>query len=320
MNRRLRVLVLCGGPSTEHDVSLRTARMVVQHLDRKKYAPVLGVIGKDGVSWSIGARHVPSVAATAVMIKKFDFVFIAMHGAYGEDGRMQALLEWIGVPYSGSGVASSAMAMDKQVSNILYEARGMNVPTFLVVDKEESISFSLPAVVKPLGGGSSVGVSIVKKKKDLKVAIARALRRGDRVMIQKYIAGREFTCGVIEDAQGKPFALPPTEIIPRSSTFFDYQAKYQRGGSEEITPAKITKSELATLQKLALKAHIALGCKGMSRSDFILSGDRFFILETNTIPGMTETSLLPQAAAVAGISFPKLLDMIINSGRKAKRV
>ena len=140
------------------------------------------------------------------------------------------------------------------------------------------------------------------------------------MIVREYIKGREFTCGVLEGPSGKAFALPPTEIIPRASTFFDYKAKYAVGGSEEITPARLPKEKTHALQRMALTAHEALGCRGMSRSDFMLRGSLFYILETNTIPGMTQTSLLPQAARAAGISFPELLDRIIGTGLRRKGV
>jgi D-alanine-D-alanine ligase len=206
--------------------------------------------------------------------------------------------------------------MDKQMTNIIYTAIGLRVPPYAILDKGQakSAGIPLPFVVKPVVGGSSIGVSVVKTKKEIPAAFKRALREGRRVMVQKYINGKEVTCGVLEDENGRPFVLPPTEIIPQSAAFFDYHAKYATGGSLEITPARITQVQTKEVQALAVRAHRALGCRGMSRSDFILSGGKFYILETNTIPGMTEASLLPKAAATAGISFPALLDMIIVAG------
>jgi D-alanine-D-alanine ligase len=150
------------------------------------------------------------------------------------------------------------------------------------------------------------------------MALKRAFKEGERVMVQRFIKGRELTCGILENAKGDAFALPPTEIIPKAAAFFDYKAKYKIGGSTEITPADLPKSIIKKIQAMALKAHKALGCRGMSRSDFILKGSELFILETNTIPGMTKTSLLPQAAKAAGISFPDMLDLIISAGRRRK--
>jgi len=217
----------------------------------------------------------------------------------------------------GSGVVSSAMAMDKEISNILYETNGLRVPRYVVIDgnsKKKDPDIDFPIVVKPVNGGSSVGVSIVRSKKELTKAVSHARKEDDRVMLQEYIKGGEFSCGVLEGRNGEPFALPPTEIIPQTSSFFDYRAKYKVGGSLEITPARLPGAKIKKLQDLALKAHKILGCRGMSRSDFMFKGSKFYILETNTIPGMTETSLLPQAAKAAGIEFPAFLDLMIYVG------
>ncbi|HEX4103943.1 MAG TPA: D-alanine--D-alanine ligase [Candidatus Paceibacterota bacterium] len=322
-NKKLKILVLAGGPSSEHEVSLRTAQMVLKNLDPQKYRASLAVIKKDK-KWHFHPGGKPMHIGDAMKRlnpSRFDFVFIAMHGPFGEDGRMQAILEWAGLPYAGSGVVSSAMAMDKGVSNILYKTNGLRVPRYVVLRRGANVKglkIALPVVVKPVNGGSSVGVSIVKAKKELGKALNVAFKEGDRVMLQGYIKGRELTCGVLEDEEGTPFALPPTEIIPKTSSFFDYRAKYKVGGSLEITPARLAEPKLKELQQLALKAHTTLGCRGMSRSDFILRGNKFYILETNTIPGMTETSLLPQAAKVAGIDFPSLLDLMIAGELRKK--
>jgi D-alanine-D-alanine ligase len=323
MERSLRILVLGGGPSSEHEVSLRTAKMIIKNLDKKKYNATFLVIGKNGM-WKFEKTAKPFAigeAITKIVASRFDFVFIAMHGTFGEDGRIQSLLEWIGIPYSGTDVLGSAMAMDKYISNISYSMGNLKVPRYAVIAKSSKDSFPsipLPVVIKPVNGGSSVGVSVVPTKKDIKKALKAAFGEDDRVMVQEYIHGREFTCGVLEDNNGKPFALPPTEIIPRTASFFDYTAKYKVGGSEEITPARLPKTKLKELQGIALRAHQMLGCRGMSRSDFILKGSTFYILETNTIPGMTETSLLPQAANAIGISFPRMLDLIIAAGLRRK--
>ena len=321
--RKLKVLVLSGGPSSEHEVSLHTARMILKHLDPKKYKASLAIVKKDK-KWHFHPHGKPLHMGDALKLlipANFDFVFIAIHGFFGEDGRIQAILEWAGLPYVGSAILSSAMAMDKEISNALYEANGLRVPRYIVLgrhSKKTVRGIGLPLVVKPVNGGSSVGVSIVKERKDLKKAIDLAFKEDERVMLQEYINGREFTCGVLERRGGKPFALPLTEIIPKGAPFFDYRAKYESGGSVEITPAKLPKAQTRELQRFALDAHRILRCKGMSRSDFILKGSKFYILETNTIPGMTETSLLPQAARAIGIEFPALLDLMIEAGLRRR--
>lgn len=315
--RRLKVLVIGGGLSSEHEISLKTSRMIIKNLDAAKYDAQLVIIQKDG-KWKFGKEKAVDLGPLITKISrgKFDFVFIALHGIFGEDGRIQALLEWLGLPYGGAGVLASALATDKQMANLVYEASGLRVPPYIVWEnkKTEKLAIPFPVVVKPVDGGSSVGISIVKTKKGMPVALKKAFRECHRIMIQKYIKGTEITCGVIEDKKGHSVALPPTEIIPQTSTFFDYRAKYTTGGSLEITPARISKKQIKEVQALALCAHRAIGCRGMSRSDFILSGEEFYILETNTIPGMTEASLLPKAAAAANIPFPLLLDLIIDAG------
>ncbi len=313
----MKVLVIGGGLSSEHEVSLKTSQMIIKNLDAIKYDAQLVIIQKDG-KWKFGKEKPIDLgsAITKISREKFDFVFIALHGIFGEDGRIQALLEWLDLPYGGAGVLASALATDKQMANLVYEASGLRVPPYVVWKnkKRKTPHVSFPIVVKPIDGGSSVGISIVKTKKEMPAALKKAFRECRRIMIQKYIKGTEITCGVIEDKKGHPAALPPTEIIPQTATFFDYRAKYATGGSLEITPARISKKQIKEVQTLALCAHRALGCCGMSRSDFILSGGKFYILETNTIPGMTEASLLPKAASVANIPFPLLLDLIINAG------
>jgi D-alanine-D-alanine ligase len=315
MNKIIKIAVVCGGPSSEYEVSLNTAKMIMGSLDRKKYKPTLVTIKKSGV-WEFGSTKPIDIGQAMSKLKAFEFVFIAMHGVFGEDGRIQALLEWIDVPYSGSGILSSAMAMDKGISNDFYRVIGLPVPRYAIFGKSDKKNhdFAIPAVIKPVDGGSSVGVSIVKSKQEFQKALKKSFKESERVMVQQFIQGREFTCGILEENTGEAFALPPTEIIPTSSKFFDYQAKYSVGGSQEITPANVSEEMTKKMQAMALAAHAALGCRGMSRSDFILKGSLFYILETNTIPGMTQTSLLPQAAKAAGISFSKMLDLIISAG------
>ena len=310
-------MVIGGGLSSEHEVSLKTSRMIVKNLDAAKYDARLVILRKDG-KWKFGKKKPVDLGAAITKISrtKYDFAFIALHGIFGEDGRIQALFEWLGFPYSGAGVMASALAMDKQMANVMYAAIGLRVPPYVVIEEKKPRlnGILLPVVVKPVDGGSSVGVSIVKTKTEMPAALKNAFKESRRVMVQKYIKGKEITCGVLEDEAGNSFALPPTEIVPQAAVFFDYRAKYATGGSLEITPARIPAMQIKKIQKLAVQAHRALGCRGMSRSDFILSGGKFYILETNTIPGMTESSLLPKAAAAAGISFPALLDMIIEAG------
>lgn len=315
-SRKLKILLLMGGPSAEHEVSLSTGQQVMRALDQKKYAARSLVIPRTGFQ-SFNVQKLKSST---------DLAFIAMHGEFGEDGRLQALLDTAGIPYVGSGVLASALAMDKVRAAHIFRQHGLTVPWQVTFGRREwragrprwerkIQTLGLPVVVKPTDRGSSIGVTIVSKFKSLKDAVTNAARYSDQIMAEEFIRGRELTCGVLDDPKtGKASALPPTEIIPRAGAFYDYRSKYADGGSDHLTPPpNIPKAMIREIQEAAVTAHRALGCRGMSRSDFIFGPEnKLYILETNTIPGMTRTSLLPQAAAAAGIPFPKLLDLLIQ--------
>lgn len=307
--------MLIGGPSAEYAVSLKTGGQILTNLDRSKYQARAIVISRKGV-WPVKPAEIK---------KKFDLAFIAMHGEYGEDGTIQKILDKHRIKYTGSGAKASALGMDKVLSAKVFTKAGLKMPKFsLLKIKKGALApmnarqslFHLPVVVKPTDRGSSAGTMIVKKVQDLLPAVQEAAKFSENIMVQQYIEGREFTCGVIE-VKGKLKALPPTEIVPKLRGFFDYYSKYTSGASREITPPRIPKKEIHQMQNQALKAHRAIGAKGMSRIDFMQSEDgALYVLEINTIPGMTATSLLPQQAKAAGIEFPKLLDLIISSALK----
>lgn len=334
-------MVLMGGPSSEHEVSLATAKNVIAALDPKKYLARPVLIDKAGRWFLAPSFQTPLLFSGRISKSKTlvptapqealnessgrpDVVFIAMHGTYGEDGRIQSLLDLAGIPYTGSGVLASALAMDKAKSAQLLVSQGLNIPKFTAFkktdwnkSKKEILAkikkLGWPLVIKPADLGSSVGVSIVKNEASLAAALKKAWQNSDYIMAQEFIRGREVTCGVLENPKtGRAFALPPTEIIPKTRSFFDYQAKYVPGASEEVTPARFPPKIIRVIQNSALTAHQTLGCRGMSRTDLMVDGPKIWVLELNTIPGMTETSLLPQAAKAAGIGFPALLDIIIT--------
>lgn len=314
--KKLKVLVLGGGPSSEHEISLKTAETVHKYLDRKKYAPMLASISKIG-HWALPVSKIHSVA---------DLIFIAMHGEFGEDGGVQAILDAAGVPYTGSGVAASALGMDKVRSRELFRSQGLNVPEYFFFSAREYENrskilagiknrFSFPLIVKPADRGSSVGVSIVRTAPTLVGALRNALKFSPKVIAEEFIDGVELTCGVLDDGKNNLTPLLPTEIVPKMGEFFDYTSKYSESGADEITPARVPPKILKEAQYIALRAHIAVGCSGFSRTDMIWNKGRkkIYILEINTIPGLTQQSLLPKAAQASGISFPKLLDFIIKS-------
>jgi len=343
-DRKRNVVVLIGGPSAEHDVSLATGRVILNALDKTKYNLTPVTINKDR-KWLLPPpdrkflsgdenKEEKSLVAleTGNAIDKLksergaDVVFIAMHGTYGEDGTVQGFLEMAGVPYTGSGILASALAMDKLKSSELFLFHGLKVPKYLnfsnkqwnkgkdKITTEMNEKISLPCVIKPSNCGSSVGITIVRKIDDLENAVQLAFSYDDIVLAQEYISGMEVTCAVLDEGGDKePIALPPMQIIPKDSEFFDYHAKYTPGATEEITPPRLPAEIIKKIQENALQVHKIIGCSGMSRTDMIVSENDIFVLETNTIPGMTETSLYPQAAAAVGISFPELLDKIIQS-------
>jgi len=260
-----------------------------------------------------------------------DVAFIAMHGEFGEDGTMQGLLEAVGIPYTGSGVLASALGMDKPRSRAVFQAAGLRVPDYFAFDRHEwkrdprrvandaRQHFGLPLVTKPANRGSSVGVSIVHSAPNLESAIAEALAHSDTAMIERYIPGTEVTCGVLETEAGA-IPLQPTQIIPQERAFFDHHSKYTPGATEEITPPRLPAETIRRIQETGLTAHQAVGARGMSRTDMILDDDgSLYVLEINTIPGMTEVSLLPQAAAAVGIPFPKLIERIIAAALRKRR-
>jgi len=336
--RKIRVAVIMGGRTAEHAISLATGRMVLRQLDIKNYTVIPVIISRAG-RWSVPTaaggrgRFLPVGAALSRLLKsRIDCIFIAMHGPYGEDGTIQGMMEMLDLPYTGSDVCASALAMDKAKAKEVYHAWKIPTPPSLIIEDQDwrqrraaSLSrirsqIGYPVVLKPVRLGSSVGIFICKNPRALLKKLPSSLAYGGRVLVEKFTQGREITCAVLDTPGGRaPVALPPTEIIPRTRAYFDYHAKYTPGASIEITPARIGPAMTRKVQSLSLKVHAALGCSGMSRTDLIMHGKRLSVLETNTIPGMTRTSLLPQAARAHGLNFPQLLDRIIAVAMETHR-
>ncbi|MFA6445658.1 MAG: D-alanine--D-alanine ligase [Candidatus Paceibacterota bacterium] len=312
-----RVGILHGGPSSEYEVSLKTAKSVKKNLP-VHYEAVDIFVDKKG-DWHVhGLKKSPHDA-----VKHLDVIFNAMHGEYGEDGTVQGLLDNFGVPYTGSGKFASAVAMNKALSKEVYKKNGLKTPLSVVVEKGAVTteflhklhrSFPFPVVVKPVGKGSSVGISIAKTLPKLIEGLELAFSYGDRVLLEEFIAGREATCGVIEQFRGKKiYSLPPVEIRkPKTSSFFDFDAKYG-GTSEEICPGNFSEKEKKEIERMAVEAHKALGLLHYSRSDFIVTPRRgIYILETNNLPGLTEESLLPKSLNAVGATLNLFLDHLIT--------
>jgi len=305
--KKLRLALLSGGISSEREVSINSGNQVYEALDKEKYAIT---------------RYDPKTDLGKLVhdADGIDAALIILHGPYGEDGTVQGLLDLLDIPYQGSGVIGSAVAMDKLVSKRLYEKAGLPIPPYRALRKDDEIDTRTimkdlggSVVVKPSAAGSSVGISIVHQEENLREAVKEAFRFDSTVIVEKYLQGVEITGGVLgnDDLQ----ALPLIEIIPSTSfDFFDYEAKYTAGATEEICPARIPGDIAEKAQNYAIAAHSALSCQGYSRTDMMVVEGEAYILETNTIPGMTATSLYPQAAAAAGMSFTAVLDRLIDLG------
>jgi D-alanine-D-alanine ligase len=321
----MKILVLAGGYGSERDVSLSSGKRVAEAFCRMGYETALEDPTQEislykkrfsknykelkRISSVFNPRSVSSTtlisSSVISLCKKSDLVFIMLHGGIGESGRLQALLDCLNVKYSGSPCLGSAMAMNKLISKRIFESAGILTPAYTVYNKhDEKIPTPprYPCVVKPLSEGSSFGVSIVKAPGELDAAIGEALKYEDTVLIEAVIKGREITVGILDDT---PLAV--TEIIPKDK-FYDYESKYTEGKTEEITPADIKEEITKKALKTAVRCHKALGLSNFSRTDMIIEDktELLYVLETNTVPGMTKTSLLPLAAEYRGISFDSL--------------
>ncbi|MDR3555932.1 MAG: D-alanine--D-alanine ligase [Syntrophobacteraceae bacterium] len=302
---KLTVALLAGGKSAERDISLASGEQVFAALDKSRY----DILRYDPAS------DLPLLAKDAGAI---DVALIILHGRMGEDGTIQGFLESLGIPYQGSGVMGSAIAMNKILSKQLYVQAGLPTAPYIVADRSNPPrvadildTLGLPVVMKPEHEGSSIGLTIVREQGELQKALETAWGFDRRCLVEKYIKGIEITAGVL--GNDDLLALPLIEICPNERyEFFDYEAKYTPGATREICPARISAELTEVARDFAIRAHIALHCRGYSRTDMILAGNDFHILETNTIPGMTATSLFPQAAAKAGLGFAQLLDRLIE--------
>lgn len=312
-----------GGVSDEREVSLSTGRNIVSALDSRKYETIAidpAEFGKAGFETSLGFNILP-LEHLISPIPGFpvpDVVLIALHGRYGEDGTIQGLLELLGISYVGSGVLASALAMDKIMTRRVLEAAGVLMPRAIIGDFQHNIDWferkirdqlGFPVVVKPSKQGSTIGLSIVQKPSELPEAVQTALRYDNEIVVEEFIEGIEITGAVIGYRSLQ--VLPLVEIVPASG-FYDYASKYTPGATEEIVPARIPDDLAHVAENVTLKCHKVLGCRDMSRTDMIVRDNQVYVLETNTIPGMTPTSLLPRAAEAAGIKFPELLDRLIG--------
>ncbi|OOM16361.1 D-alanine--D-alanine ligase [Clostridium saccharobutylicum] len=301
----MKVGVIMGGISSEREISLKSGNSILENINKEKYEIVPIVIDKkeDIVN----------------KVNGIDFALLALHGQFGEDGTVQAVLQTLGIPYSGCGPLSSGMCMDKDVTKSILQAANIRTAPWINLNKDDEINFDqinnlgYPVVVKPTHGGSSVATFVVKEEKDIKNCIEEAFKWDDEVMIEKFIKGDEITCPVYGDKM-----LPVIAIKPKSE-FFDFASKYEDGGAEEIV-VELEKDLHVEVEKMALATYRALKCQVYSRVDMIVTQEGIpYILEVNTLPGMTKNSLIPKSAAAINIGFAELIDMIIEDSMKIER-
>ncbi len=329
-----KIIILTGGKTPEYTISLASAREVIKNFP-KKYHPIPTVITRNGTYLNLvnkktflsETKNLDLNSQQEINFSKSqkinwsdlpqagEMVFIAIHGPFGEDGRIQGLLEILNLPYTGSGPLASGLGANKLLFRKIMIAENILIPKFIPYypkEKQDKIlnRLSLPLFIKPHNQGSSIGVSLVKNRSGLSSAINKAQQLSKIILIDEAVQGREVSCGVIGNQ--KPQALPVAEIIPKKS-FFNYRAKYKQGETEEIIPARINQTITKKIQKLAVKIHQILDCRGFSRTDFIVNKNQeAVVLEINTIPGLTPQSILPKEAKAAGLGYTEMIAKIIK--------
>jgi D-alanine-D-alanine ligase len=314
-SHKTRVGVLRGGPSPEYEVSLRTGGNILANLP-EEYEPMDIFISREGAWHEKGLEKNPES-----ILRRVDMIINGLHGKYGEDGEVQKLLDHFGVPYTGSGALASALAMNKITAKKIYKNNSLKTPAFVSIPlenlnrdaiKEAFYNMIRPFVVKPSSAGSSVGVYIADSLPELEEAVVAASRYSPAVLIEEFIAGKEATCGVIDGFRGQEhYALLPVEIR-HGKDLFDYDSKYSDSGAEEICPGNFSAKESKEIEQMAVQAHKHLGMRHYSRSDFIIHPRRgIYILETNSLPGLTEKSLIPKALGAVGSNIKEFLSHLI---------
>ena len=326
MTKRIRVALLAGGRSSEHEISLASARSVLEALDPERYETTTIAIGRDG-RWELEGpsnsllqgpptETLPVLADStpAAAIGSVDVVLPVLHGPFGEDGTVQGLLELADVPYVGAGVAASALCMDKDLFKAVLRDRGIPVARNATIRLGDEIEnpFGYPVFVKPARLGSSVGISKAHDEAELETAVALARRHDEKVLVEEFVAGTEVECGVLGNLRPAPIASVVGEIVPHGE-WYDYAAKYNIDGSDIIVPARIPDEIAARVQELAVDSFIATDCEGMARVDFFVREDGEVVVnELNTIPGFTATSVYARLFEASGIPYAELLDRLIQ--------
>ncbi len=323
MNNKPNIAVLAGGDSSEYIVSVKSGANVFAAIDKQKFTPWL--VHMKGNEWIVtrDEKKLADIDKNDFSFNlngekyRFDFVYITIHGTPGEDGILQGYFELLGIPYSTSNVHSSSLTFNKWFCNNYLQNFGIKMARSVKISRNEQVDISqivkdlgLPLFVKPNSGGSSFGVTKVKNEADLSVALEKAWNEGSDALVEEFIQGPEFTCGLVR-LGNENLVFPVTEIIPKNE-FFDFEAKYTPGATAEITPARLPKHLYDKCRQLSSRIYDLCQCSGIARVDFILNEDEFYFLEVNTTPGMTATSFIPQQLKAMGLSLPDILSQIIE--------
>jgi len=318
----LNVAIVCGGDSGEYDVSMKSAGQVLLHLDKEKYNAFPVILSKNGWFCNMYGQEIPvdkdnfSLDLEGTRIK-LDLVFNAIHGTPGEDGKLQGYLDMMGIPYTSSGVTTSSLTFNKSFCKKVVASMGVRTANSVHLFRRtvdpiyavwEEIAF--PCFVKPNNGGSSVGMSKVNKAEELESALQKAFHEDDEVLVEDFIKGRELTCGVLR-SEGKLIAFPITEIISKTE-FFDYEAKYNEGLAQEVVPADIPDDVAEKCKGISMNLYEKLNCRGVVRFDYIYSNYDFYFLEVNTVPGLSEQSIVPKMARAHGWTMTELFTKMIE--------
>lgn len=328
-NEKPHIAVVAGGDSSEFSVSIRSGQNVFEAIDRERFTPWL--VHMQGSDWQVmeGDHPVSAVDKSDFSFTlngariRFDFAYITIHGTPGEDGILQGYFELAGIPYSTCGVGSSALTFNKWFCNNYLRSFGVRMARTIKINRDQEFDvdkitgeLGLPLFVKPNAGGSSCGVTKVKKAEELEKAIRLALTESDEALVDEFIEGREYTCGLMKTG-GKLLVFPVTEVIP-GNEFFDYEAKYTPGVTDEITPARLPEDLFRECQEISARIYEWCGCAGIVRMDYILHNGLFYFLEVNTTPGMTATSFVPQQIRAMGKSLRDILTLVIDNRIKIR--
>ena len=309
----IKIAVLFGGPGSEHDVSVLSAKNILENIDRSKFDVLEVFIDKDK-KYKIGDKVFEEERGVQeIKNHGIEIVFPVIHSKYGEDGELQEKLEKAGIKFVGSSSKVSSLSIDKNKTNEVLSKNNIKIPRSKVISKEDSVfDFKYPIIIKPIDEGSSVDLFKFENKNEYKDSHDVIFKNHNRMLAQEFAEGREFTCGVVEK-EGMVIPLVATEIILTKGPLFDYEAKYPPAGCKEVTPAEVDNELMKKIKETVVSCHKILGCKSISRTDLILKEGELYVLEVNTIPGMTKTSFIPQQARACGYNMKELITLLINS-------